>query len=145
VTRTYQQKLDKAQRQQFRSRMWEFRRRPEDLTTEQREALEALFEEIPTLRSIYELRWKLTRVFDTAMDRATAAVAITAWKYEAEGSGLDWSRFLGLYERHRDGILAYFAERRSSGPVEGLRRPASEDFPQSPFLATAEVRQCSLI
>jgi hypothetical protein len=55
VTRTYKQKLDKAQRQQFRSRMWEFRRRPEDLTAEQSEALEALFQEIPTLRSIYEL------------------------------------------------------------------------------------------
>ena len=120
MTRTYKRKLDQAQRQQFRSRMWEFRRRPEDLTAQQREALEALFEEIPTLRSIYELRWKLTRVFDTAMDRATAAVAITAWKQEAEESGLDWSRFLELYERHRDGILAYFAERRSSGPGEGL-------------------------
>ncbi|MGN6761768.1 MAG: ISL3 family transposase [Leifsonia sp.] len=120
MTRTYKRKLDKTQRQQFRSRMWEFRRRPEDLTAEQSEALEALFQEIPTLRSIYELRWKLTRVFDSGVDRATAAVAIASWKQEAEGSGLDWGRFLGMYERHRDGILAYFAEHRSSGPVEGL-------------------------
>jgi transposase len=124
VTRAYKQKLSKAERKQFRARMWEFRRRPEDLTPEQTENLEGLFRELPELRGIYDLRWKLTRIFDTAEDRASAEVAIGVWRKEAEASGSDWSAFLELYERHRDGILAYFVERRSSGPVEGLNNKA---------------------
>jgi hypothetical protein len=31
---------------------------------------------------------------------------------------------VGTYERHRDGILAYFAERQTSGQVEGLNNKA---------------------
>jgi transposase len=145
VTRTYKRKLDQAQRRQFRSRMWEFRRRPEDLTAQQGQALEALFREIPALRSIYELRWKLTQVFDTAVDRASASAAIAAWKREAEGSGLDWSRFLGLYERHRDGILAYFADRQSSGPVEGLNNKVRVLLKRSYGLKSVETLWTRLI
>ena len=124
MTRAYKRKLNKEQRKQFRARMWEFRRRPEDRAAEQTEALEGLFRTLPALRVIHDLRWKLTRIFDTAPDRATAAVAIEAWRAEAEASGFDWSPFLNTYTRHQDGILAYFDGRHSSGPVEGLNNKA---------------------
>lgn len=124
MTQEYKRQLGRAQRQQFQARMWEFRRRPQDLTAEQAQALEGLFQEIPALRLVHELRWKLTDIFDTAPDRPAAEAAIAAWRQQAESSGLDWGPFLGLYERHRDGILAYFAERHSSGPVEGLNTKA---------------------
>jgi transposase len=104
--------------------MWEFRRRPTDLTPEQAEALAKLFQEVPALRVIHELRWQLTDIFDTAEDRATAETAIAAWREQAIASGQDWEAFLGLYDRHRDGILAYFDQRESSGPVEGLNNKA---------------------
>lgn len=124
VTRGYKRELNKEQRKQFRARMWEFRRRPQDLMTEPAEALEALFEEVPALRVIYQLRWKLTGIFDEAADRGTTAAGIAAWCAEAETSGQDWSAFVGLYERHRDDILAYFEGRQTSGPVEGLNNKA---------------------
>jgi transposase len=124
VTRKYKAKLTKAERKQFRALMWEFRRRPKDLTKTQREGLEALFKKLPDLRVIYDLRWKLTDIFDNAADRATAKSEIAAWRVEAEKSGQDWSAFLGMYARHRDGILAYFERRESSGPVEGLNNKA---------------------
>jgi transposase len=104
--------------------MWEFRRRPEDLDGKQRAALEELFVRLPALRGVYELRWDLTRIFDTAADRQTAAAAIASWQERAAASGLDWGRFVGLYERHRDGILAYFEGRQTSGQVEGLNNKA---------------------
>jgi transposase len=138
VTRDYKRGLNKEQRKQFRSRMWEFRRRPHDLLAEPAEALEALFAAVPALRVIYQLRWKLTGIFDEAADRKAAAAAIAAWCAEASASGQDWSAFVGLYERHRDGILAYFEGRQTSGPVEGLNNKARVIIKRSYGLRSCE-------
>jgi transposase len=124
VTRAYKRGLNAEQRKAFRARMWEFRHRPEDLDAEQQAALEELFLRLPALRRVYELRWQLTRVFDTAPDREAAAKAIDAWRADVAASGLDWGPFVRMYERHRDGILAYFDGRQTSGPVEGLNNKA---------------------
>ena len=83
-----------------------------------------MFGRLPALRRVYQLRWQLTRIFDTASDRDAAAKAIDAWRADVAASGLDWGPFVGMYERHRDGILAYFAQRQTSGPVEGLNNKA---------------------
>src|SRR5262245_43770845 len=80
--------------------------------------------ELPVLRVIHGLRWQLTDIFDTAADRQTAEAQIGAWCQQAEATGLDLSPFVGMYDRHRDGILAYFDRRESSGPVEGLNNKA---------------------
>jgi hypothetical protein len=42
--------------------MHDFRRRPEDLTAEQTQALEDLFEKVPALGVIYHLRWLVHHV-----------------------------------------------------------------------------------
>jgi transposase len=124
VTRAYKRGLTAAQRKQFRAQMWEFRRRPEDLDESQRAAWEELFVRLPALRVVHELRWHLTSIFDTAADRPTAATEIAAWQERAAASGLAGGPFVGMYERHRDGILAYFEERQTSGQVEGLNNKA---------------------
>ena len=124
MTRAYKRGLNAEQRKLFRSHMWEFRRRPEDLDAKQRAALEALFVRLPALRVVYEFRWQLTHIFDTAPDRQTAAKAIDSWQASVAASGQDWGAFVGMYERHRDGILAYFEERQTSGQVEGLNNKA---------------------
>ena len=49
ITREYKAKLTKDQRKAFRSQMWAFRRDPESLSAEEKQALEALFEKIPAL------------------------------------------------------------------------------------------------
>ena len=100
--------------------MHDFRRRPEDLKAENVEALEALFEKVPVLGQIYHLRWQVTAIFDTAANRKQAAKQLKEWIAEARESELDWEPFIGMLERHWDGILAYFDEGRSSGPVEGI-------------------------
>lgn len=100
--------------------MHDFRRRPQDLKPEQAQGLADLFEKVPILGVIYHLRWQATQIFDTATDRATAATALVAWIADARATELDWEPFVTMLENHWDGILAYFDERRTSGPVEGL-------------------------
>jgi transposase len=100
--------------------MHDFRRRPQDLKPEQAQALEDLFERVPVLGQIYHLRWQATKIFDTAPDRTTAAEQLREWIAEVRVTELDWQPFITMLENHWDGILAYFDERRSSGPVEGL-------------------------
>jgi transposase len=103
-----------------RSLMHDFRRRPLDLQPENTQALEDLFEEVPVLGQIYHLRWQATAIFDLALDREEAAQRLQEWIAEARESGLDWEPFIRMLENHWDGILAYFDEGRSSGPVEGI-------------------------
>jgi transposase len=104
--------------------MHDFRRRPDDLRPEQAQALEDLFERVPVLGQAYHMRWEVTAIFDTAPDRDSAAEQLRAWIAEAQETGLDWQPFITMLENHWDGILAYFDERRSSGPIEGLNTKA---------------------
>jgi transposase len=104
----------------LRSLMHDFRRRPEDLTPEKKQELDALFARVPVLGQIYHQRWQATAIFDTASDRTTAEAQLREWIKEAQTTGLDWQPFITMLENHWDGILAYFDEGRSSGPVEGL-------------------------
>jgi len=112
--------LSKPERKKLRSQMHDFRRRPEDLKPEQTHALDDLFERVPLLGVIYHLRWNATKIFDTAPDRATAARELDEWIAEARESEMDWEPFITMLKNHWDGILAYFDERKSSGPVEGI-------------------------
>ena len=66
ITREYKAKLTKDQRKAFRSPMWAFRRDPESLSAEEKQALEVLFEKIPALRSLYKVRLRFKEIFDTA-------------------------------------------------------------------------------
>ena len=100
--------------------MHDFRRRPEDLTPEQTQALEDLFEKVPTLGVIYHLRWRATEIFDTAGSPAAAARALNEWIAEARECELDWEPFITMLQGHWRGILAYFRDRCTSGPVEGI-------------------------
>lgn len=100
--------------------MHDYRRRPGDLKPEKMQELEALFEKIPLLGVIYHQRWEVTEIFDTAADRATAATAIDAWIAAVRQTGLDWEPFITMLKNHWNGILAYFDDRKTSGPVEGI-------------------------
>jgi transposase len=100
--------------------MHDYRRRPEDLKPEQTQRLEDLFEKVPALGVIYHSRWQATQIFDTAANRTEAAKALEEWIVEARATDLDWEPFITMLKNHWDGILAYFDDRRSSGPVEGL-------------------------
>src|SRR5436305_12592639 len=72
ITRAYKARLSKAQRKEFRSLMWEFRRNPQGLSEEEKAKLGGLFERLPRLRALHEARVRFQRIFDTAADRRKA-------------------------------------------------------------------------
>jgi transposase len=101
--------------------MWLLRRKSEDLTTEELAVLELLFDCSPALRKAYQLREKLTAIFDTKHTKESAAIAIRAWIKEVKRSGLDcFDKFLGTLDKWMDEITNYFVSRLTSGWVEGL-------------------------
>jgi len=107
--------------------MWLFRRRPEDLADAQRADLQALFEQVPDLELPYDFRWGLTEIFDTATSRAEAAERLEEFRSLLDPDDEDSQvllEFFATYDAHRDAILAYFDERKTSGPVEGLNNKA---------------------
>jgi transposase len=116
--------LTKAEREAFRSQMWAFRRDPEGLTAEERQALEGLFATIPKLKELYRVRLRFKEIFDTARDRITAARWLRELRREIERLGLDFSPFFSTYDRWKTEILNYFDARQTSAAVEGINNKA---------------------
>jgi transposase len=104
--------------------MWAFRRDPASLTAEEKQALEGLFEAIPTLKELYRVRLRFKAIFDTAPNRTTAARWLRQLRSETERLGLDLGRFFETYDRWKTAILNYFDARQTSAAVEGVNNKA---------------------
>src|SRR3974377_582939 len=124
MTHQYKAKLTKDQRKTFRSQMWAFRRDPESLSAEEKQALEALFEKIPALRPLYQVRLRFKEIFDTARDRITAARWLRELRRQCDQLGLDLGSFFETYDRWKTEILNYFDARQTSAAVEGINNKA---------------------
>src|SRR3954465_14531414 len=124
MTREYKAKLSKPERKAFRSQMWAFRRDPESLTPEERQALEGLFEKIPKLKDLYRVRLPFKEIFDTACDRTTAARWLRRLRREAVDLELDFGAFFATYDGWKTEILNYFDARQTSAAVEGVNNKA---------------------
>jgi transposase len=104
--------------------MWAFRRRPEDLSDEETAKLAGLFERLPRLRTLYDLRVRFQRVFDTAPDRGKALRALTGLWLDVLEQFPEMDRFIRTFEAWQDAILNHFDARQTSGPVEGINNKA---------------------
>jgi transposase len=116
--------LNKAGRKAFRSQMWGFRRDPGSLTPEEQQALEGLFQKIPKLKELYRVRVRFKEIFDTAIDRITAARWLRQLRRETEDLGLDLGVFFATYDRWKTAILNYFDAHQTSAAVEGINNKA---------------------
>jgi len=107
--------------------MWAFRQRQADLSEEQARGLAELFQQIPELEFVYHYRWGVTEVFDEAQDGEEAASRLEDYRELASYQGEEGEALLAFfrtYDEHRDGILAYFDARKTSGVVEGINNKA---------------------
>ena len=101
--------------------LWALRKRREHLTPEGHALLDRLFEASPLLRKTYNLREKLTRIFDKKHSKKSGRRAIRRWMAAVRESGLDgFDKFLSTLEKRMDIVTNYFISRSSSGWVEGL-------------------------
>lgn len=103
--------------------MWQFRRRRKDLTAEDEAELEALFQAIPALELPYSFREDIAEVFDTATSRHEAERRLEELR-EVVADEPELLKFFAMYDRWKDGILAYFDRHETSGVVEGLNNKA---------------------
>jgi transposase len=103
--------------------MWLYRRRRKDLSVEQQAELDELLETIPALQLAYFFREEVAEIFDTAKDREEASRQLEELR-ELLSDQPDLLKFFALYDRWREGILAYLDRRETSGPVEGINTKA---------------------
>lgn len=103
--------------------MWLYRRRRKTLTPEELIELDQLFDAIPDLELPYCFREDVAEIFDTAKNRREAAKRLEELRVVMAGEP-ELLEFFALYDRWRDGILAYFDDRQTSAQVEGLNTKA---------------------
>ena len=103
--------------------MWQYRRRRRDLSESDENELYELFEQIPELELPYQFREDIAEIFDTAVSREEASQRLEELREVIRGEE-ELMKFFALYDRWRDGILAYFDGRQTSAAVEGLNTKA---------------------
>lgn len=113
--------LNKEEYEALKGTMWLFRRDPKELDKEERERLALLFECAPDLKRAYDLREKLTAIFETDHSKESGTAAIKRWMKSVGESGLRcYDSFLTTLENWMDEITNYFVNRQTSGFVEGF-------------------------
>ena len=106
---------------QLKGNLWAVRKKPADLTAEERRILRLLFRYSPKLKQAYELQQQLTTIFDQHISPAAAKTRIRAWIKRVARSGLRcFDKFIHLLGHWWQEIINYFAYRENSGFVEGL-------------------------
>jgi transposase len=104
--------------------MWEFRRDPQALSPQETQKLEALFEKLPRLRTLYEFRLRFQKIFDTAKDRRKGLRSLVGLFLDMLDFSGELDSFIKTFEQWQEEILNYFEARQTSGPVEGINNKA---------------------
>jgi transposase len=113
--------LPDVEYKQLKGSLWALRKKPADLTPEERRTLRLLFRYSPELKQAYDLQQQLTDIFDQHISPATAKTRIRAWIKRVAKSGLRcFDKFINTLGRWWQEIINYFANRDNSGFVEGL-------------------------
>jgi transposase len=104
--------------------MWEFRRNPKELTKQQKQKLEELFDQLPCLRTLHRFRVRFQKIFDTARNRRTALRSLVGLFLDMLDDFPELDAFIRTFERWQEEILNYFDARQTSATVEGLNNKA---------------------
>ncbi len=83
-----------------------------------------MFEQLPRLRRLYEIRVRFQEIFDTAKDRRQALRWLTRVWLDILEDFPEMESFLVTFETWQEEILNYFESRQTSGPVEGINNKA---------------------
>jgi len=118
----FRELTDEGQRKILKGTRWLLLKNPENLDPERNEKqrLEDALNLNTPLTIAYYLKEDLRQIWQQA-SKATARRVLEDWIRRAEASGV---RMLQLFartlEEHRDGILAFYDYRISTGPLEGI-------------------------
>lgn len=113
--------LTKAEYAEIKGVMWIVRKNNRDLTPDERKKLNLLFEYSPALKMAYTFREELTSVFEQDLTVEDGKKRLLKWRDKVRLSSLTgFNNFLTTLEHWIDRIANYFADRLTSGFVEGL-------------------------
>jgi transposase len=119
--RRLKKELSEAEYAEIQGVLWPIRKNSEDLTTEEQEKLNHLFEYSPELKLAYTFREELTSIFEMQLTKEEAREQLIEWRNKICRSALTcFDKFLTTLNNWLDKIVNYFAGRFSSGFVEGL-------------------------
>lgn len=119
--RRLKKELSEAQYAEIHGVLWPIRKNSADLTTDEQEKLDRLFEYSPDLKLAYIFREELTSIFELPLTKEEANQQIIQWQNKASRSTLTcFDKFLTTLNNWLDKITNYFAGRFNSGFVEGL-------------------------
>ena len=100
---------------------WIIRKRRTELTSDERQILNFLFQRSPKLREAYELCEALTAIFDAPLSRGQGKRRLRGWMQRVTNRNVTcFNRFLKTLGNHLEEIANYFVTRQTSGFVEGL-------------------------
>lgn len=115
------EELPESDYKQLKGNLWAVRKKPVDLTADEKRCLKLLFRYSPKLKLAHELQQQLTTIFDQHISPTVAKTKIQAWIKRVAISGLRcFDNFLNTLGRWWHEIINYFANRDNSGFVEGL-------------------------
>ncbi len=107
--------------QDCKGTLWTLRKNHPALDDEDRGRLRRLFQHTPRLHQAYTLREELTAIFNSPYSIQEAERRLTVWTKKVERLGATCFRpFIKTLSSHWTLILNYFADRVTSGFVEGL-------------------------
>ena len=107
--------------QDCKGTLWPLRKNHQDLEDDERKQLRRLFQHAPDLHRAYTLREELTAIFNQAKNIKEAEHRLTCWVQKVKQSAVTSFRpFIKTLTNHWKLILNYFADRVTSGFVEGL-------------------------
>ncbi len=114
-------KLSKEEYKKLGNIMWILRKEENDLSEEEKEKLNLLFQYSPLMKKAYKLRNKLSKIFNQPISQKQAKRKIKQWIRNVEKSGLTcFDTFIKTLRKLWHEILGYFINRLNSGFVEGL-------------------------
>lgn len=123
----------------FKKLKWKLIKRPENLNETEQKDLAIAFEKSPELEEVYQMKNTFQAIFDNDFSVEFANTQIDFWIAHAKVlDNQHLTKFIALFERHRNNILHYFKNRITSAVVEGknnlLRTVKRMTFNMSNFL-----------
>jgi transposase len=119
--REIQRQAAKEVKAQLKGSRWLLLKNAEDLTEEEQTKLEAMYAVSPTLKRLQELKEAFRTIFETEREPESASQRLDEWIGEVEQSELSCLRkFVTTLRNWWQVIVRYFAERLTSGFVEGM-------------------------
>ena len=112
--------LPETEYEELKGVMWIVRKNNRDLTPDERKQLNLLFDYSPDLKLAYTFREELTSIFEMNLTVEEGKRRLLKWRDKVRHSTLTcFDKFVITIDNWLDKIANYFADRLSSGFVEG--------------------------